>query len=135
MKAFPYPRRYVRAPRVNLWGTVSATIQLQNGRQLWAKTLRISVTGGLLEVATCLDERVAIQLTLHMGTHTIRSRAATLFPMCTKQGYQQPFRFLDLRDQERVALETEIHQLIKQSTLAARPGLGLRPRQTFLESS
>jgi hypothetical protein len=134
MKAFPHPRRAIRAPRVNLWGTVSATIQLQNGRQLWAKTLRISVTGGLLELATYLDERVSVQLTLHMGTRTIRSRAATLFPMCTTQGYQQPFRFVDLRDQARLALEAEIHEQLRQSTLAARPGLGLRPRQSFPES-
>jgi hypothetical protein len=135
MKAFPYSRRAVRAPRVNLWGTVSATIQLQNGRQFWAKTLRISVTGGLLELASYLDERVSVQLTLHMGNRTIRSKASTLFPMRAAQGYQQPFRFIDLRDQERLALEAEIREQIRQSTLAARPGSGLRPRQSFLEPS
>ena len=58
-----------------------------------------------------------------------------LFPMCSKQGYLQPFRFTDLRDEERLALEAEIRHLLKQSTLPARPGLGLKPRQSFLESS
>jgi hypothetical protein len=70
-----------------------------------------------------------------MGKRTIRSKAATLFPMRAAQGYQQPFRFIDLRDQERLALEAEIREQIRQSTLAARPGSGLRPRQSFLEPS
>ena len=135
MKGFPHPRRTIRPPRVNLWGSVSATVQLQNGRQLWAKTLRMSITGGLLELAACLDERVSVNLTLHMGPRTIRGRAAMLFPMCTPQGYQQPFRFTDLRDQERLALEAEIQHLLKQSTLTTRPGLGLRPRQSLVETS
>jgi hypothetical protein len=69
-----------------------------------------------------------------LGTRTIRSRAATLFPMYTTQGYQQPFRFVDLRDQARLGLEAEIQEQLRQSTLAARPGLGLRPRQSFPES-
>jgi len=135
MLAFPHPRRAIRAPRVNLWGTVSATIQLQNGRQLWAKTVRISVTGGLLELASCLDERVSVNLTLHMDAHTVRSKAAMLFPMCARQGYLQPFRFTDLREEERLALEVEIRRLLKQSMMPARPGLGLKPRQSFPESS
>jgi len=131
----PHSRRHIRAPRVNLWGTVSATIQLQNGRQLWAKTLRISITGGLLELAMYLDERISVNLTLHLGTRTIRGRAATLFPVCTPQGYLQPFRFTDLRDEQRLTLEAEIRDLLKQSTMPARPGLSLKPRQPFLESS
>ena len=75
MSNFPHLRRKVRAPRVNLWGTASATIQLENGRQLWAKTLRISTTGGLLELANCLDEGVRVNLTVHLGSRTVRGKA------------------------------------------------------------
>jgi hypothetical protein len=88
-----------------------------------------------LELGTYLDERVSVNLTLHLGCRTIRGRAATLFPMSTPQGYLQPFRFIDLRDEERLALEAEIHDLLRQSTLPTRPGISLRPRQPFLESS
>src|ERR1700674_5697073 len=121
MTNFPQPRRTIRAPRVNLWGTASATIRLENGRELWAKTLRISITGGLLELAMYLDEGVTVNLTLHLGTRTVRGKAATLFPMRTTQGYLQPFRFTDLRDEECCTLETEIRELPTQGSLST-PG-------------
>jgi hypothetical protein len=137
MAKFPHPRRKVRAPRVNLWGTVSATIQLENGRQLWAKTLRISITGGLLELANCLDEGAAVNLTVHLGPRTVRGKAAMLFPEWAAQGYLQPFRFTDLRDEESHALQIEIGELLKQSAPFS-PGLrgpGLRPPRFPLEPS
>ncbi len=132
----PHPRRKIRAPRVNLWGTASATIRLENGRGLWAKTLRISITGGLLELAMYLDEGVTVNLTLHLGTRTVRGKAATLFPMRTTQGYQQPFRFTDLRDEECRTLEIEIRELMKQSSLSApgHRGLAFKPRRFLPES-
>jgi len=136
MADFPQLRRRVRAPRVNLWGTVSTTIQLENGRQLWAKTLRISMTGGLLELANCLDEGVPVGLTVHLGPRTVRGRAAMLFPMSATQGYLQPFRFTDLRKEECLALQTEIGELLKQAKPFAggRRGFGFRTRH-FLEST
>jgi hypothetical protein len=135
MADFPHLRRKIRAPRVNLWGTVSATIQLENGRQLWAKTLRISITGGLLELTTCLDEGVTVNLTLHLGSRTVRGKAAMLFPMWATQGYLQPFRFTDLRDEECLALQTEIRELLKQATPFApgRRGFGFRPPRFFVK--
>ena len=136
MSNFPHPRRKIRAPRVNLWGTASATIQLENGRQLWAKMHRISITGGLLEVATCLDEGVSVNLTVHLGERRVRGKAAMLFPMWATQGYLQPFRFTDLRDEECLGLQAEIGELLKQDRLSApvRRSSGFRPRH-FLESN
>ena len=132
MPNFPQ-RRKVRAPRVNLWGTVSATIRLENGKELWAKPLRISVTGGLLELGTYVDEGVPVNMTLHLGARTVRGKAATLFPTCAGQGYLQPFRFTDLREEESLALETQIQELIAQNTVSspAPRGLGFRPRKVF----
>ena len=136
MSNFPHPRRKIRAPRVNLWGNVSATIQLENGRQLWAKALRISTTGGLLELASCLDEGVSVNLTVHLGERRVRGKAAMLFPMWATQGYLQPFRFTDLRDEECLGLQAEIGELLKQDRLSApvRRSSGFRPRH-FLEST
>lgn len=136
MTRFPHPRRKIRAPRVNLWGTASATIQLENGRQLWAKMLRVSITGGLLEVANCLDEGVTVGLTVHLNQRTVRGKAAMLFPMWTAQGYSQPFRFTDLREGESLALQSEIAELLKQDreVAAGRRGFAFRPSHT-LESS
>jgi hypothetical protein len=135
MADIPQARRKVRAPRANLWGTVSTTIQLENGRQLWAKTLRISITGGLLELAKCLDEGVPVSLTVHLGSHAVRGKAAMLFPMSATQGYLQPFRFTDLREEESLALQSEIGQLLRQAKPFAPGRRGnFRPRN-FLESS
>jgi hypothetical protein len=136
MADFPHPRRKIRAPRVNLWGNVSATIQLENGRQLWGKTLRISTTGGLLELASCLDEGVTVSLTVHLGPRAVRGRAAMLFPMLATQGYLQPFRFTDLRNEECLALQTEIGERLKQTKpfVSGRRGFGFRPPRG-LESS
>jgi hypothetical protein len=131
----PRLNRKIRAPRVTLWGTASATIRLENGRELWAKTLRISITGGLLELATYLDEGVTVGLTLHLGARTVRGKAATLFPMCATQGYLQPFRFTDLRDEECRALETEVRELLQQATPLASGRRGFRPPRSFPESS
>jgi hypothetical protein len=131
----PRLNRKIRAPRVTLWGTASATIRLENGRELWAKTLRISITGGLLELATYLDEGVIVSLTLHLGARTVRGKAATLFPMLATQGYLQPFRFTDLRDEECRALETEVRELLKQATPLATGRRSFRPPRFFPESS
>ncbi len=136
MADFPHTRRKIRAPRVNLWGTVSATVQLENGRQLWATMLRLSTTGGLLELPNCLDEGVTVNLTLHLGSRAVRGKAAMLFPMCATQGYLQPFRFTDMRDQERFALQAEIRELLRQTRLLStgrRPVGLIRPR--FLPKS
>lgn len=136
MAHFPQPNRKIRAPRVNLWGTASATIQLENGRQLWAKMLRISITGGLLELATCLDEGVSVSLTLHLGEGTVRGKGAMLFPMWAEQGYLQPFAFTDLREDQLLALQAEIAELLRQAKPLAtgRPRPGHRPPH-FLKSS
>jgi hypothetical protein len=124
----PPLNRKLRAPRVNLWGTVSATVQLENGRQLWANTVRLSMTGGLLEMAACLDEQIPVGVTLHLKARTIRGKATMLFPMRATEGYLQPFRFTDLREQEGMALQTEIGKLLEQTKPMAprRPGSGLR---------
>ena len=136
MADFPHQRRKIRAPRVSLWDTVSATIQLENGRQLWAKTLRISTTGGLLELPNCLDEGVTVNLTLHLGSRTVRGKAAMLFPMRATQGYLQPFRFTYLRDEECLVLQTEIRELLRQARLLAtgHRGLGLSRHRFFPKS-
>ncbi|MGD0181925.1 MAG: hypothetical protein ABSC15_19100 [Terriglobales bacterium] len=136
MADFPHPGRKIRAPRVNLWGTVSASIQLENGRQCWAKTLRLSTTGGLLELPNCLDEGVSVSLTLHLGTRPVRGKAAMLFPMRATEGYLQPFRFTEMRDEECSALDVEIRELLRQARPFARGRrtFGFRPAR-FLESS
>jgi hypothetical protein len=124
-----------RAPRANLQGIVSATVHLENGRQLSGKLRTLSITGGLLDLATCLDERTYITLIFTFGHGFVQSKAQLLFPMRGGMGYLQPFRFTSLGVKERQTIATEIAALLKQ-TLAEKlaSGRGLRPPQFYLES-
>jgi hypothetical protein len=53
-----------------------------------------------------------------------------LFPMWAEQGYLQPFAFTDLRDEQLLALQTEIAELLKQTKPfnAGRRSYAFRPR-------
>jgi hypothetical protein len=107
-------------------------IHLENGRQLRANLHRLSITGGLLELATYTEERVSVTLIFQLGSDILKPRAEMLFPVWMPQGYLQPFRFTALRPEEHHLLEKEIGELLKQAM--AGQGLGFRPPSSFLES-
>jgi hypothetical protein len=135
MSQLPQPRPR-RAPRVNLRGTVSVLVQLENLRRIPGKLHQLSITGGLLELAMYLDERSKVGMTIPVGSGTLRPKAEMLFPMRSLHGYLQPFRFTSLWSEERQLLETEITQLLKQTMAPAtgNHGPGFRPPRFYLES-
>jgi len=104
-------------------------IQLENGKQLPAKLHKLSITGGLLETVTYLEERVRVGVTLPIGSSFVRPKAEMLFPMWSANGYLQPFRFTSLWAEERQILEREIKQLLNQTVVRSTTGLrsGLPP--------
>jgi hypothetical protein len=120
-----------RAPRINLRGSVSAIIQLENGRRRPAYLHQLSIRGGLLELADYVEERARVSLTFQIGSALVYPKAEMLFPICGGLAYLQPFRFTCFRDQERETLDREIIELRKQTLLPASQGQGLayrRPR-------
>jgi hypothetical protein len=126
-----------RAPRVNLQGIVSAVIHLENGRQLTAKLRTLSVTGGLLDVAVCLDERIEISLMFRFGPGILQSKAQLLFPMRGGMGYLQPFRFTTIGMKERQTIQSEVAALLTQNTVPGSPTQGIpgfRPTRFNFES-
>lgn len=127
-------RLATRAPRVNFWGSVSVVLQLENGREIVAKLHRISVTGGLLELASYLEERSRVGLRIPIGSGIVHARAEILFPMRCVTGYLQPFRFTEIRTEQRHILEREITELLKQNTSPTNQALGQRPPMSLLES-
>lgn len=132
----PRMRPGTRATRVSLQGRISAIVQLENGRQLSGKLYQLSVTGGLVEIATYLEERSKVELAISIGGSIVRPSAEMLFPMWGAQGFLQPFRLTRLWAQERQMLEAEIVELLRQSVarFAAGPGLAPCPRPFYLES-
>jgi hypothetical protein len=133
----PPPRTLAqtRAPRVNLRGTVSASFHLENGRQLTGKLQTLSVTGGLLDLAVYLDERINISLMFRFGPGILQSKAQLLFPMRGGMGYLQPFRFTQIGLVERKAIDAEVTALLKQSfAQKLAQSRGFRPPHFYLDS-
>jgi hypothetical protein len=129
-------RTFTRAPRIALRGTVPAAIQLENGRQFTVRLHQLSVTGGLLELVTYLDERSHIALGFAFGSVNVHANAELLFPMRGGLGYLQPFRFTSFGAGVRQTLEIEIATMLRQMMAAARPRQGLNNRSPrfFLDS-
>jgi hypothetical protein len=129
-----HPQR--RAPRANLRETVPVTLQLENGRQLPAKLHQLSITGGLLELSVCLEERVWVGLTIPLGFSVVHLTAEMMFPMRGVTGYLQPFRITRIPSEELYKLDKEISELLKQSVAPATRGhgSGFRPPHFYLES-
>jgi hypothetical protein len=118
--------RPTRAPRVNLRGTITVVVQLENLRRMPAKLHQLSVTGGMLELSMYLEERAKVGLTFPVGSSTVHPKAEMLFPMRAAEKYLQPFRFTSLWAAERDLLEREIGALLNQP--AAPASAGLQPR-------
>lgn len=125
-----------RSPRVTLPECVFAVIQLENNRQIPAKLQRISLTGGLLDLAVYLEERVRVDLKVPIGEGVVHASAEMLFPMRSATGYLQPFRFTNIRPEQRHILDREITVLLRQaqSSPAATHGLGVKPPSFLLET-
>jgi hypothetical protein len=136
MMHFQPMRTVSRAPRVNLRGSVSATIYLENRRQFTARLHQLSLTGGLLELASYIDERTRIGLALQIRSAPIIARADLLFPMRGGMGYLQPFRFIGFGAGVLQTLDIEIAALLKHAAVPVRSGhgSGLRLPRFVLDS-
>ena len=136
MSQFMQSRPIRRAPRVNLRGSLSCTLQLENGRRLIARMHQLSITGGLLEVPAYVEERTWVGLTLALGDSLLYPTVEMLFPMRGGVGYLQPFRIARMRETERHQLDREITNLLQQNVTpaSARHSSGFRPPRFYLET-
>ena len=123
-----------RAPRVNLRGTISAVLRLENGRQLPAKVQQLSITGGLLDLAAYLEERTWVDVTIYLSSGPVRATAEMMFPMLGAVSYLQPFRFTNLGSDELHALDREVSALLQQSVTSRAGDSGVRAPRYYLES-
>ena len=120
--AKPTPANFTPRPsRVKLRGSILALIRLPNRREVRAKVNMISVTGGLLNLEKPLDEKLQIELIFHLGEATIREKAQILFPMWATQGWIQPFRFIDLPEDNKKTLESNLQAFVKRTQSVTQP--------------
>lgn len=99
--------------RVKLRGSVLSLIRLPNQREVRGKLHQLSVTGGLVNVEKPLDEKLKVEVVFHIGDATLREKAEMLFPMWATQGWLQPFRFLELPETSRSALERNLLSMVQ----------------------
>jgi hypothetical protein len=112
-------------------------LQLENGRKLPAKLHQLSLTGGLLEVPSYLEERSWVDLTFQLGFNSLHFTAEMMFPMRGATGYLQPYRIARIQPEELHKLDKEVADLLKQRVApsAAGHGPGFRPPHYYLEST
>jgi hypothetical protein len=99
--------------RVKLRGSVLTLIRLPNQRQVRGKLHQLSTSGGLMHLEKPLDEKLKVELIFHLGNTTIREQAEILFPMWATQGWLQPFRFVQLPETSRNALQTSLLSFVQ----------------------
>jgi len=109
----PSARKDQRSTRVKLRGSILALVLLENGRQMRARLNQVSMNGGLLSFENPLDEGIRVTILFHVGVTSFRCRSQMLFPMWATQGCLQPFRFLELSDENRAGLTRELETLIR----------------------
>jgi hypothetical protein len=88
---------------------------LPNRRQVRGKLHQLSITGGLVNVEQPLDEKLQVELIFHLGETTIREKAEMMFPMWATQGWLQPFRFIDLPEERKKILQTNLLAFVQQT--------------------
>jgi hypothetical protein len=108
--------------RVKLRGSVLVLLRLPTRRDVRAAIHQLSVTGGVVHIDKPLDEKLEVQLIFHLGDTTIREKAQMLFPMWATQGWMQPFRFTNLSDESRAALDSGLKSLIGEQAKGAVTG-------------
>jgi len=136
MTQFFQSRPLRRAPRATLRQPIPVTISLENGRQLYAKVTQLSMTGGLLELASCLEERIWVELKIPAGFDIVQLTAEMMFPMRGATGFLQPFRITGISPEELCKLDKEVTELLKQKVASkvADHAANFRPPRYYLES-
>jgi hypothetical protein len=108
--------------RVKLRGSVLVLVRLPNRRDVRAAFHQLSTTGGVIHFEKPLDEKLEVQLIFHIGETTIRGKAQMLFPMWATQGWMQPFRFVDLSDENRESLDANLRSFLGEPAKSAAAG-------------
>jgi hypothetical protein len=111
--SLPKPIGGDRPFRVKLRGSVLALIRLPNQRQMRGRLHQLSTSGGLLHLEKPLDEKLKVELIFHLCDITIRQQAEIMFPMWATQGWLQPFRFIELPQENKHALEVSLLTMVQ----------------------
>jgi len=108
--------------RVKLRGSLLVLVRLPNKRSLRAAFHQLSISGGVIHVEKPLDEKLEVELIFHIRETTIRSKAQMLFPMWATQGWMQPFRFIELSEENLKNLNEGLKTFVGEAAKGAAAG-------------
>lgn len=108
--------------RVKLRGSVLVLVRLPNKRAVRAAIHQLSTTGGVIHLEKPLDEKLEVEVIFHIHETTIRGKGQMLFPMWATQGWMQPFKFVDLSDTNREALDASLKSFVGDAARGAAAG-------------
>ena len=66
-----------------------------------------------MHVEKPLDEKLKVELIFHLGETTLREKVEMMFPMWATQGWLQPFRFVNLPEANKSALEASLRSFLQ----------------------
>jgi hypothetical protein len=115
------PRRQQRSTRVKLRGAIPAQVLLESGREVQARLNQLSENGGLLSLENPLDEGIQVATLFTVGGSTFRCRSKMMFPMRATRGCLQPFRFVELSNENRTGLSLELENLVHGGAIEEGP--------------
>jgi hypothetical protein len=127
--AFPQAHPQRRAPRVQLGTLVAASIQREDGQRDKGQLHTVSVTGGLLQLASALGRGDFVEVAFQTQAGRVQGLAEMLIPVQQPQdGVLQPFRFVALGDDDHRALRMTVdsatdRNLLKPGSLSLRKHL------------
>jgi len=118
MTHFPQTNFSRRSPRVQLNGSVAATIRAEGGQRARAKLQSISITGGLLQLPIELTSGDFVEIAFHTRSGAIHGMAEML-PTVRKfqAACLQPFRFVALGDDDHRKLRMALDSALDRSFL------------------
>lgn len=129
MTHFPQVHPQRRAPRIQLGGSVLASVILENGQRAKAKLQTVSVTGGLLRLARSLSQGDFVEVAFQTQSGPVRGMAEMLTPVrAATDGSLQPFRFVALGDDDHRALRMIVDSAADKSFHGLRSSQWATPK-------
>ena len=106
MNSLPQLHSHPRPPRLHLQqGSTPAVVRFQDGERVSGELQVVSLTGGLLSLATPLRQGSQVKLIFITAAGSVLGGAQMLSPVTSTL---QPFRFLALAQKDRRTLESVI---------------------------
>jgi hypothetical protein len=118
MTHFPQPHPTHRATRIQLGDFAPALVKLEDGQHTKARIQTVSVNGGLLQLATALEEGDLVEVAFQTLSGPVHGMAEMLHPRhVSANAILQGFRFVALDDTDHNTLTLTVNSTVERNNL------------------